>query len=92
MNFPPQHCVNIGNLDSSQYIALKHKILNSGAKNVLGREKQEEWTYLGLNEYNELIHYDNHFHYISVDDEPFNNVLSKDWVTEYLEKGLTGLI
>jgi len=87
MKFPRSHCIPTKYLTKEKYDWFLCKLISDGYHLPSGSDKSlmfDMWKYLGVNHYGDVLLYDNPVHYISLNDEVFNNVLNDKWLEEYL--------
>jgi len=87
MKFPIGYCVPTKHLTKTMYDLLLTKLITEGYHWPSQTDKScyfDLWAYLGCTPYGDIMLYDNNFHFLRVGEDEHNNVLSKDWLLEYL--------
>lgn len=88
MRFPRCHCVPTSLLTQEIYSELICKLVSEGYKNQSPHIQIVSlikcWDYLGVNSYWDIFPYNDNRHYASIDYEGFDNVLTEQWLEEYL--------
>jgi hypothetical protein len=87
MKFPISHCLPTKYLTKEKYDWLLCKLISDGYHLPSGSDKSlmfDMWKYLGVNQYGDIHLYDNPVHYISLNEEVFNNILNEQFLEEYL--------
>ncbi len=89
MKFPQQHCIQTKHLTKPMYDLLLTKLLSEGYHWLSQVDKSHHvhkaWLYIGVNQYGTILSYDNTEHYIAIDSEKWDNVLSEEWLMRYLK-------
>lgn len=89
MRFPRCHCVPTSLLTQEIYSELICKLVTEGYRNQSPHIQIVSlikcWDYLGVNLYGDIFPYNDNRHYASIDCEGFDNVLTEQWLEEYLK-------
>lgn len=89
MNFPINHCIQTKHLTKESYSWLITKLVTEGYSYDSKLEMHnlfDMWKFIGTNGNKDILTYDNNLHYIDIDEEPFFNILSEEFVKEYLSE------
>jgi len=86
MTFPLEHCVSTVGLSRTDCSKLISKLKLEGYKEQYPKEDKWGWRYVGVNDYGDIMGYRSNSDYISIDNEPFNNILTEEWLNKYLEE------
>ena len=89
MKFKRMHCVPTSLLTQETYSELICKLVSEGYRNQSPHIQVVSlircWDYLGVNSYGDIFPYNDNRHYASIDYEGFDNVLTEQWLEEYLK-------
>lgn len=88
MKFPPQYCVPTKHLTKESYSWLITKLVTEGYSYDAKLEMHnlfDMWAYCGVNQHGQIHLYSNNLDYIDIDEEPFFNILSEEFIREYLK-------
>ena len=97
MIFPPMHCVHTSNLTEDTYPLLITKLKKDGYVNLVPHLSYQlviMWDYIGIATYDDINVWTNPYSfmppnswgkYLNVKDEDYPNLLTKEWLEEYLK-------
>lgn len=88
MKFLIKHCVPTSLLTQEIYSELICKLVTEGYTNNISNIQlvslAKMWDYIGVNRFGDILLYDNPTCYLEI-DEGFDNVLTEQWLEEYLK-------
>jgi hypothetical protein len=88
MKFPQQYCIPTKHLTKPMYDLLLTKLISEGYHYPSQTDKSvffDLWGYVGCNPHGDILLLDNPEHYIAIDSEKWDNVLTKEWLMRYLK-------
>lgn len=88
MKFPCSHCIQTKHLTKPMYDLLLTKLISEGYHWPSQVDKScffDLWENIGCNQWGDICLYDNPEHYIAIDSEKWDNVLSEEWLVRYLK-------
>lgn len=87
MKFPISYCIPTYYLRKPQYDLLITKLVSDGYHYPSQTDKCgyfDLWENIGVNTHGDILLLDNPEHYIPIHEEKWNNILTKEWLEEYL--------
>lgn len=87
MNFPLEYCIETKHLTQETYQWLLTKLIGEGYHWPSVYDKSEFfglWNYFGVNSYGDIMLYSYKEYYLDYPEDPFWNVLTKEWLEDYL--------